>query len=342
MTFRYTKPQKRSPNTTRTFSLNGERITFKKVHNSNQMFDGFLGDKPIKKLLVNEVKSWGKFSDDELIAAIEAGNLNGLIDWQECWTKIVNETLTPMCTKTMIEVAKTFTGGKIILSDSDVDVKAWLQTHGVELVTQLSDASKKAIANIIHRWQGELMRPREMAQQIRPLIGLTERQAQANANFREKIYERYRERGADKNTAAERADKAALKYASKQHRQRAETILHTELAHAYNRGAFIGVQRAISNGFMGRCEMIWKTSGTNRVCSRCMERKDKVVGHTDDSGVTLPPLHPRCRCTIKEPKPLVDETAIRTKLEAAMSELKLKGKLVYPPRICIRRRTHSR
>ena len=32
--------------------------------------------------------------------------------------------------------------------------------------------------------------------------------------------------------------------------------------------------------------------------SRCLALKDKVVGHTDESGVTLPPLHPRCRCAI--------------------------------------------
>ena len=49
---------------------------------------------------------------------------------------------------------------------------------------------------------------------------------------------------------------------------------------------------------MGRCEMVWTTAGTNRVCGRCMELKDTVVGYTDQSGVTLPPLHPRCRCAI--------------------------------------------
>ena len=31
---------------------------------------------------------------------------------------------------------------------------------------------------------------------------------------------------------------------------------------------------------------------------RCLKLKDTVVGHTDESGVTLPPLHPRCRCAI--------------------------------------------
>ena len=49
---------------------------------------------------------------------------------------------------------------------------------------------------------------------------------------------------------------------------------------------------------MGRCEMVWTTAGTNRVCGRCMELKDTVVGTTDQSGVTIPPLHPRCRCAI--------------------------------------------
>ena len=49
---------------------------------------------------------------------------------------------------------------------------------------------------------------------------------------------------------------------------------------------------------MTRCELVWTTAGTNRVCSRCLALKGSVVGHTDEVGVTLPPLHPRCRCAI--------------------------------------------
>ena len=44
--------------------------------------------------------------------------------------------------------------------------------------------------------------------------------------------------------------------------------------------------------------MKWSTAGTNRVCSRCLALKDTIVGYTDESGVTIPPLHPRCRCAI--------------------------------------------
>ena len=121
---------------------------------------------------------------------------------------------------------------------------------------------------------------------------------------------------------------------------------------------------------MGRCEMVWTTAGTNRVCGRCMELKDTVVGYTDQSGVTIPPLHPRCRCAImyrevgmprvmqakpKPPihetptnnllapaeivtptptaptKPFVDEAIIRAKLEETKAKLKIKGDIIYPP-----------
>ena len=37
---------------------------------------------------------------------------------------------------------------------------------------------------------------------------------------------------------------------------------------------------------------------SNRVCSRCLSLKDTVVGHTNEIGVQIPPLHPRCRCVI--------------------------------------------
>ena len=142
------------------------------------------------------------------------------------------------------------------------------------------------------------MAPRDIAKEVRPLIGLTNRQVEANQNYRQKVYERYREHGASERIANERADKAALKYAGKQHRYRAESIVLTENAFAYNRGAHMGVSQSIADGYMGRCEMVWTTAGTNRVCGRCLELKDRVVGHTDESGVTLPPLHPRCRCAI--------------------------------------------
>ena len=52
---------------------------------------------------------------------------------------------------------------------------------------------------------------------------------------------------------------------------------------------------------MPRTDETGRESVGTQICGqmfRCLELKDKVVGYTDQSGVTLPPLHPRCRCAI--------------------------------------------
>ena len=257
-----------------------------------------LGDEPVR-WLAREVRSWGnEFSYNELAAAIEAGNLDALIDWQERYAEIVNGHLAPMWAAAIAEASKKATRGMTVLSDSNDYVRGWINTHGGELITRLSDESRLAVMNVILRGQGLRMAPRDIAKEVRPLIGLNDRQAAANQRYKQEILQRYLERGMSESKAAERAEKAALKYAGKQHRYRAETIVLTENAFAYNRGAHMGVSQSIADGYMGRCAMIWTTAGTNRVCSRCLALKDTVVGYTDESGVLLPPLHPRCRCAI--------------------------------------------
>lgn len=263
------------------------------------------------KWLAREVQSWGEIDYADLEAAILDGRLNDLIDWQSRYATAINETLAPQWAVAIAAASKKASRGKIILSDTEDWVKAWLTNHGAELATRLSDESKKAIANVLLKWQAELLRPREMAYQIRPLIGLNERQTIANANYRAKLYRRLIEEGVNPSKAAVRADKAAVRYASKQHRYRAETIVNTELAFAYNQGAHEGVSRSIAGGYMNHCEMVWTTAGTNRVCSRCLELKDTVVGRTNESGVTLPPLHPRCRCAIMYREDLPPDTKIK-------------------------------
>lgn len=284
-----------------------------------------LSDEPVK-WLAREVQSWGnEFSYDELAAVIQSGQLDALIDWQGRYASVVNDTLTPIWLAAIAAASAKATRGKTVLSDSDWYVQSWIQSRGGELISQLSEESRRAVMSIILRGQELHMAPRDVAKGVRPLIGLTERQVQANANYRDKVYQQYIDGGATPSTAAARADKAAIKYAGKQHRYRAETIVLTENAFAYNRGAHMGVSQSIANGYMGRCEMVWTTAGTNRVCSRCLALKDTVVGHTDESGVTLPPLHPRCRCAIMyrevgtprvmQPKPALNAEAKKAQTE---------------------------
>ena len=233
--------------------------------------------------------------------------------------------------------------GRIILSDSDLDMRKILSAHGGELITNLSAESRRAIANVLLHGTEGLINPKKLARQIRPLIGLTARQAESNLKYRAKVREEYLESGASLSRAERLAERAAIKYASRQHRFRAETIMNTELAFAYNRGAHDGVLRSISRGYMTRCEMVWTTAGVIRTCPRCLEINGKIIGYTDEVGVQLPPLHPRCRCAIiyREAPFNFDIQRfgdVKAELQRAMSENKIKGELIYPPPIMDLRR----
>ena len=297
-----------------------------------------IGDEPVR-WLEREVKRWGDFTYDELADLIASGDTQ-LINWQSRYAQVVNERFNPLWLSAIQAASHAATRGRITIDDSDPRVKEFLRTRAAEFVQELSDESKRAVANVILYGQSERMSYRQIAQLVRPLIGLNSRQAQANVNYRQRIYNKLVDAGLSPSTADARAGTSASKYAAKQHRFRAETIVHTELARAYNRGAYDGVKAAIDARLMSHCEMIWSTAGTNRVCSRCLSLKDAVVGHTDEVGVQIPPLHPRCRCVIvyressrsTNPKPRVaDETTIRAKLEAAKTKSEIRGELIYPP-----------
>ena len=243
----------------------------------------------------------------ELEAAFLSGYESQIRQWQADYAEFINEKLNPLWLAAMHAGAQTINQqfGQI-LDDSDEFVKRWLENHGGQLITLISEETRQAIRNVLSYCHSEGMTAKEIAQAIRPTIGLNARQATANLRYREHVKQtllRDNPRMSEE-TANNRAQAAALKYAGKQHRYRADMIAQTELAFAYNRGAHESIRQAVNNGLMGRCEKVWSTAGTNRVCGRCRDLSGKVVGFDDkffnsrfDLGET-PPLHPRCRCVI--------------------------------------------
>lgn len=243
----------------------------------------------------------------ELEKAAASGFENEIRKWQEDYAKFVNEKLNPLWIFAIQQGAKHFSEKhKNIFYDNDRFVKDWLNKHAAEFITNINAETRQAIKSILAYGQDNGMSVKELAKIIRPTIGLNQRQAAANLNYRNSVKEKLLQNNPrmSQAKAEQKAQAAALKYASKQHRQRAEMIAHTELAFAYNRGAHESVRQAMSNGLMGRCEKVWTTAGTNRVCGRCMDFSGTVVGFEDkffNSSVTdgqTPPLHPRCRCVI--------------------------------------------
>jgi len=118
----------------------------------------------------------------------------------------------------------------------------FIKQHGAELVTNLAQEQRQALNAVIQHVSGYTnISPDEAARIIRPCIGLTKPQALANTRYREAVKQAYIKAHphGKLETADKRAADAAARYAARQHRYRAQNIARTELAYAYNAGAYL-------------------------------------------------------------------------------------------------------
>lgn len=104
-------------------------------------------------------------------------------------------------------------------------------------MTQCTDTQKEAIKVFLERTVRERHSVDELAKMIRPCIGLTKPQAQANLKYYENMVKTLREQHPRMKAESiqKKARTAAMKYAERQHRQRADNIAQTEMAYAYNK-----------------------------------------------------------------------------------------------------------
>lgn len=248
----------------------------------------------------------------ELREAALDGYEKQIQQWQVEYADFVNDTLAPLWKKAMDEAAEALNQklyGLLVFDDSDVFVKDWLQKHGAEFVTNIGGQTRSAIKSILFLGQYEEWTTEKIAQMIRPCIGLARPDALANARYQQHVYNSLLKQGVKESAAARRAHEAALKYAARQHRARADMIANTELAYAYNRGTHESVRQAMRGGLMGPCVKVWSTAGSERVCSHCSYLNGKRIGFDESFDIPgrvlfegmrqTPPAHPRCRCAVK-------------------------------------------
>lgn len=211
----------------------------------------------------------------------------------------------PMSPKVPLSVQQ-----KPVFTQDKEYILRWIKTHGSELVTNCTDEQKEAIRALTLRAVNENMSSAEFARYIRPTIGLTRPQAEANMKLYQttkemlqKEYPRMKPENVEK-----RARKAAENYAKKQIRQRAETIARTEIARAYNYAMDEIVRRAIAEGRLPEMKRVWSTSQDGKVCPTCQAMEGMEVSMDGEFRakqgkkiliVSLPPAHPRCACAVK-------------------------------------------
>lgn len=275
-------------------------------------------DEPAR-FLVSFWKDQGTaFTYKEIREAILAGVLSTEIlrAWTQDYTKMVADKMYPI----WLDAISSGVSGQPIfdgqprhfsLKTGVPDIVSWIDSRGAAFVTASTDEQKKAIKAMLVKRVTDKYTVDELARVIRPCIGLTEGQARANMRYYDHIKETLaKDHPRMKKESIERkAREAQIKYAARQHRERAYTIAHTEMAFAFNKGMDATVRQAQGEGLMGAVEKRWVTAGTDNVCHTCKDLNGKQIGMDETFGFPgkvlfpghklTPPAHPRCRCVVQ-------------------------------------------
>lgn len=165
--------------------------------------------------------------------------------------------------------------------------------RGAQLVRDISAQTRRGVQAVIARSIREGIAPREAARLIRPMVGLTERQAMAVINYRFSLLES----GADGEAVA----RAAARYTARLQTQRATTIARTETIKAGREGRHAVWQQAKAEGLLPEETLMrWVVTDDDRLCPACepLAGEQVPLGSTfPKGGGDGPPLHPNCRCT---------------------------------------------
>lgn len=170
------------------------------------------------------------------------------------------------------------------------------ENHAARFVTGVSQETRRAIRAVVAEGFKQGITPREIAKLIRPVIGLTKRQAIAVVT----------RRAADtaSGMAADRVTARAATYAAKLLKQRATMIARTEIISASTAGQVQLWKEAQAEGLLPElAEKVWIVTPDDRLCPICeaMEGETAPIGgmfHVDGEAVIGPPAHPNCRCAV--------------------------------------------
>lgn len=174
----------------------------------------------------------------------------------------------------------------------------WIAEHAAELVTQVTDETKKAIRGVVLDGFTSGYPPREMAVKIRDLVGLTERDARAALNYWERLSQ-------EADLSAARVDAMVDTYERQMLRRRALVIARNETITASNQGAYASWKVAQDDGYLlPETKRVWiAAEKSDRTCPICMDFHGQEAGMNEEfvskSGKhrrMFPTAHIQCRC----------------------------------------------
>lgn len=174
----------------------------------------------------------------------------------------------------------------------------WIERHGAELITNISEETRKALRAAVKRAQVDNLGAYRASNHIRSLIGLTDRQMKAVDNFRRNL----QNQGI---LNSEEIFQSTKNYADKQLQYRAKRIARNELMTAANQGHVEMYNEAARQGLINAdlARKEWVVTPDDRLCELCAPMAGVTVKlnepfPTVNGLLQAPPLHVMCRCTI--------------------------------------------
>lgn len=142
---------------------------------------------------------------DAIVAALQTGNVakvlelldlpSSLAGFEAVATTVQNGVYTAGAAAA---AAVNLTGATFVFNQLNPRLITWLQTYNLGLIRQINEQTKEGVRTFLLEGMRAGDNPKETARQIKGVIGLTDRQAKAVANYRKQL-ERFHERRSAEN-----------------------------------------------------------------------------------------------------------------------------------------------
>jgi len=174
------------------------------------------------------------------------------------------------------------------------DIRDMISDNTARLAENIQEGTRQFIADAVARRFDEALSPRDVADVIRPSIGLNTRQVMALNNYRNMLEK--------KELPDARVEELTDAYHERLLDYRSMMIARTETRFAMNQGQLSVWGQAADQGLIDRntAKKQWVTAPD--ACDLCQELEDQGPipmddsWQTDDGAIDAPPRHPNCYC----------------------------------------------
>jgi len=186
-------------------------------------------------------------------------------------------------------------GSSLSFTLTDPNALKWLKEYGAEEIKYISESQRQAIKEIITSGYRDGVTYQQQAKEIRQLIGLDPRWAEAVQQMRARLMGRGL-------ISDDEIDRRAAKYAAKLLNKRARNIAVQEATTAGARAFYETTADACNRGILDPhiYEGYRIVTGDERLCPQCSalagEGRRLPDGAYQSSGSVTPKLHNLCRC----------------------------------------------